>query len=627
MKRIKCIICGEPIELNEDNTYGKCYFCGHEWNSEPLSEINFENLKLACDYYFESDFEEAKRHFTALANNASKLYQAWWGAFLSEYNIKLKYDKYGDLYPYTSKPANDIFANVYYRSAIKYAPDDVKNEYIAIIDKMDKTDANKNEKTKFVFDCKSAFEKLSDNEEIYQFALNLYNEADSRHNYFFSKEVFEKIKNYKDSLKYINSISSQWEERVRLFKENLSKYVMPFVIEKEVDILNQKLCEERKKLRLNEEMRKKIVVYTEEKQKAIKRIDEINFEMPTLGFFGKKRKKQLQSESGNLLNIITMCDESIAIINQKIKDIDAISVEYIVDELKTKVAKLKAKVSMLSDYFDKDKIKDKKFTCVINDVIKSDEDLGLLLKNGMADIITLNTDIITRVEKMPEYKDCLTDNPETFKKFKKDYQIKNFDCITIGEYIQSDNKKQPIVWIAVKNVEDKTLLLSKKCIDVMPYNEVCDETALWNTSTIRNYLNGDFFEKSFSDEEKQIIVSSFNKRADFYAPGEKVEVDYGDKYQTEKVFCITFDEFLLLDEKYKVAGVTDYVKNLLNTNEDRCPWWLKNYSIVKRKIGAKDILSCTASAVTIKGKEFGNFQVDTKNIAVRPAIWINKKFD
>jgi len=76
--------------------------------------------------------------------------------------------------------------------------------------------------------------------------------------------------------------------------------------------------------------------------------------------------------------------------------------------------------------------------------------------------------------------------------------------VTLGEYAGS-----PIKWKILDAEEDKTLLISRQILDYKPFNEstVADATD-WEYSSIRYWLNNDFFNSVFSSDEQNAIQAS-----------------------------------------------------------------------------------------------------------------------
>lgn len=62
-------------------------------------------------------------------------------------------------------------------------------------------------------------------------------------------------------------------------------------------------------------------------------------------------------------------------------------------------------------------------------------------------------------------------------------------------------------WIILEKRDDATLLIKKAGIGGIPYHEI-DIDITWESSTIRTYLNTQFIEKTFSDEERKIIIKT-----------------------------------------------------------------------------------------------------------------------
>ena len=138
----------------------------------------------------------------------------------------------------------------------------------------------------------------------------------------------------------------------------------------------------------------------------------------------------------------------------------------------------------------------------------------------------------------------------------------------------------PIIWNICCIMNSKMLLVSEKCVFRAKWN--VDDSYLW--SGIRAYLNGDFINKAFTDDERSKILSTFK-----FPPSEN------------------FDRVFLLSEHE--------VNKFLSLNDIYCgeKWWLRDWSNFKRKI------------IT----EFGNIDYIDRSWAafergVRPAIWINR---
>ena len=93
---------------------------------------------------------------------------------------------------------------------------------------------------------------------------------------------------------------------------------------------------------------------------------------------------------------------------------------------------------------------------------------------------------------------------------------KNNDTTVGGIYIfgsyeqdkDDTNGKEPIEWIVLDKESDGTLVLvSKYALDVKPYNENRTDVT-WETSTLRKWLNEDFYNAAFSAIEQGRILTT-----------------------------------------------------------------------------------------------------------------------
>ncbi len=84
------------------------------------------------------------------------------------------------------------------------------------------------------------------------------------------------------------------------------------------------------------------------------------------------------------------------------------------------------------------------------------------------------------------------------------------NTVFFGKYPQDSSdtdQKQPIEWIVLEEKKNKKLLLSKYILDYKPYNDSSNmDEPIWEDSDIRRWLNTEFMNEAFSDEEKIKIV-------------------------------------------------------------------------------------------------------------------------
>lgn len=86
--------------------------------------------------------------------------------------------------------------------------------------------------------------------------------------------------------------------------------------------------------------------------------------------------------------------------------------------------------------------------------------------------------------------------------------LKRNDRITLGTYEQDNNLgngQEPIVWMVADKNETGYLLISEYGLDFKKYHNT-EENVTWETSDIRSWLNGEFFNNHFTAEEQAKIL-------------------------------------------------------------------------------------------------------------------------
>ena len=92
-------------------------------------------------------------------------------------------------------------------------------------------------------------------------------------------------------------------------------------------------------------------------------------------------------------------------------------------------------------------------------------------------------------------------------------ELQLFNVIEFGQYEQDgnlENGPEPIEWIVLKIEEKKILLISRYGLDAIQFHNKTipwDNPVNWKMSSIRKWLNQDFYEKAFSVLEKEYIES------------------------------------------------------------------------------------------------------------------------
>ena len=200
------------------------------------------------------------------------------------------------------------------------------------------------------------------------------------------------------------------------------------------------------------------------------------------------------------------------------------------------------------------------------------------------------------------------------------------DEINFGMYEQDNNNKngaEPIQWKVLAIEDGKALLVSKYVLDIKPYNDV-SKNITWEDSSLRLWLNKDFYWNAFSSSEaKQIAQTTIPN------PNNPESGTYGGTVTTDKIFLLSFYEasrYFNSDNERKGA-VTDAVKfnpvynEIMNQNDfyGYSIWWLRtpgrneDMAMFVDEVGA-----LYHYGVTYMGR-----WVNEDYVGVRPALWMD----
>ena len=184
------------------------------------------------------------------------------------------------------------------------------------------------------------------------------------------------------------------------------------------------------------------------------------------------------------------------------------------------------------------------------------------------------------------------------------------DHFSFGSYPQTaKGEVQPIEWRVLDLKDGKALVISEKLLDYVPYNTTRTDMT-WNDCSLRKWMNNDFLNKAFSEEEQKKIAPFANENLT-----NRYGVE-GGKPTYDKIFALNVKqaEQYFSSENDRIAYITDYVYIKSSGNEERSEfWWLRS----------PGFFAYYASFVYYNGDvyEYGN-NVDYDKIAVRPALWV-----
>ena len=224
------------------------------------------------------------------------------------------------------------------------------------------------------------------------------------------------------------------------------------------------------------------------------------------------------------------------------------------------------------------------------------------------------------------------------------------DTVLFGHYEQDGDTSdgtEPISWTVLDVQDGKALLLSDKVLDSKQYNEERVDIT-WETCTLRTWLNGEFMDAVFSEEEKsvialmrvvnqnnaiygtdggndtddQIFLLSLNDVQEYYTLQELPAYDYVPG-ASDKLICSGTEQAIsnyLWTDTITERNIADWKKNygleypqeLLGT--EACLWWLRSPGSNRDYAAYVD----RSGRVCSDGNHVSNALS-----GVRPALWIS----
>lgn len=204
-------------------------------------------------------------------------------------------------------------------------------------------------------------------------------------------------------------------------------------------------------------------------------------------------------------------------------------------------------------------------------------------------------------------------NTELSNSYKEQFSEK-YDIILFGNYEQDgnpDNGLEPIEWLVLKEENGKAFLLSLYILDFQKFNDpkMVEQVKLyerWGGSTIRKWLNEDFFNQAFSEDEKRHIQTttlSLTYPYDEHAKNQETVSD--------KLFLLSSDEVSeYLDGILACAQKTDAFYAMLSRTKNGYYRWL---TISEKSLWqwycVNEIYLSTVS--------------DMDEVGIRPCMWVS----
>ncbi|GEM_PF-1416241 len=82
------------------------------------------------------------------------------------------------------------------------------------------------------------------------------------------------------------------------------------------------------------------------------------------------------------------------------------------------------------------------------------------------------------------------------------------DTVMLGTYMQNSTNKENIAWVVIRKDSGKMLLLSRYVLDCKVYNSNSNKSNRWVDSSLRSWLNNEFLNQNFTEEESEYITEN-----------------------------------------------------------------------------------------------------------------------
>lgn len=196
------------------------------------------------------------------------------------------------------------------------------------------------------------------------------------------------------------------------------------------------------------------------------------------------------------------------------------------------------------------------------------------------------------------------------------WDLNNDVIINGSKYHKTENdyfKYESIKWRVLRYENSEAFLLSEAILDSQPYHSENEEID-WEKSSIRAWLNNEFINKAFSDEENKAIntVELINKDNSKYGT-------QGGKNTSDKLFLLSLSEVDGTEESKEYGFWDKKTRKCKNDNfsEETYFWWLRS----------PGNSSHDAAGVYYYGWVFGyGYDVQELTGGIRPALYLNLSF-
>ena len=186
-----------------------------------------------------------------------------------------------------------------------------------------------------------------------------------------------------------------------------------------------------------------------------------------------------------------------------------------------------------------------------------------------------------------------------------------------------DNNTGPIIWRVLDVQDDKVLLISDKVIDWRHFHD-SDEDVSWETCSLRKWLNQDFYQEAFSEQEQSFILETDVKAEENPEYGTT-----GGNDTKDRLFLLSAAEVLKYfpTEEDRMCRFTDYAdsegayEGSSYSSRYTCTRWLLRTSGYTQ---TEIVFVSDSGYIDCFGLLAFNYNNISKGKGVRPAMWVRR---
>jgi len=167
-------------------------------------------------------------------------------------------------------------------------------------------------------------------------------------------------------------------------------------------------------------------------------------------------------------------------------------------------------------------------------------------------------------------------------------------------------------WVVLREEDGRLLCITRDIIEFRKFHET-ETPVSWADCDLRAYLNGEFFDRTFSAGGRERVLLTENDNGDVAFPNGNVGI--GSEATQDYVFLLSYTEAekCFPNKDARVAGFTGQI-GISEYNNEAYNWWLRSPG---------DYLNDFANVDGIGQVCYSQSNVHTGGLGVRPAVWIS----